>query len=271
MNQKWYSGKYDRAFKEVMLKEDNLSLLKSIIEHILKIKIEEISIVNVEKLRGNVHIKGQRLDLNIKTKYDRINVEINSTKKDYLHTRNFSYIADTYSHDVLVGGNYDESIRFIQINLSYELNKNIDPISKYKIVNEKGKEYVSNFYIYEVNMEYYLNLWYNNNEKEINKEYLLIMLGLEKEELTKLANKNKVVSKYMEDLNKVNEEPEFREYMSYEEDQRKILNTEKEISRKEGIQEGSIKKEKEVISKLLSSGMSKEEISKILEIPIEEI
>ena len=259
MDHKWYSGKYDRAFKEVMLKDDNLELLKSIIEHILNIKIEEISILNVEKLRGNVHIKGQRLDLNIKTNNERINVEINSTKKDYLHTRNFSYLADTYSHDVLVGGNYSENIRFIQINLSYELSKDVSPISVYKVVDNEGKEYISNFYIYEVNMEYYLNLWYNNNKKEIEKEYLLIMLGLEKEELAKLAKNNGMVLKYMEDLNKVNEEPEFREYMSYEEDQRKILNTERELAIKET--------EDKIISRMLDNGMSKVEISKIIGMP----
>ena len=120
-------------------------------------------------------------------------------------------------------------------------------------------------------MEYYLNLWYNNNKKEIEREYLLIMLGLEKEELAKLAKNNRMVLKYMDDLNKVNEEPEFREYMSYEEDQKKILNTERELAREEGIKEGILKNEKEVISKLLSSGMSKEEISKILEIPVDKI
>ena len=30
MEYKWYSGKYDRAFKEVMLMEDNTDLLKKL-------------------------------------------------------------------------------------------------------------------------------------------------------------------------------------------------------------------------------------------------
>ena len=80
MTEKWYSGKYDRAFKEVMLKESNRDLLTMLIEHILKIKINNITILNNEKLMSNIHIRSQRLDLNLDTNIGKINVEVNSFK-----------------------------------------------------------------------------------------------------------------------------------------------------------------------------------------------
>ena len=33
----------------------------------------------------------------------------------------------------------------------------------------KGKNFVNNFTIYELNMDYYLNLWYSKNEELIEK------------------------------------------------------------------------------------------------------
>ena len=99
-DKKWYSGKYDRTFKEVMLYEKNRDLLKMVLEKILSVTIENLEVLNVEKVTGNIHVKGKRLDLNLKTNIGKINVEVNSYDEDYVHSKNFSYLADTYSHDV---------------------------------------------------------------------------------------------------------------------------------------------------------------------------
>ena len=40
---KWYSGRYDRVFKEVMLKKSNNDMLTMLLEYILKIKINNIT------------------------------------------------------------------------------------------------------------------------------------------------------------------------------------------------------------------------------------
>ncbi len=262
----WYSGKYDRAFKEVMLKEENHDILKLILEKIINIKIEEMQILNSERLKDNLHIKGQRLDIILKTNIGKINVEVNANNKEYVHYRNLAYLCDIYTHDILVGKEYDGNMKYIQVNLSYELGKGNGKINKYMVKNEKGKIYADNFIIYEVNMDYYMDLWYNEKEKEVEENIIIVMIGLEQKELKRLSEKDAVVKRYMKELDRVNEEPEFREYMSYEEDQRKITNS--LIS--EGIKETSIK----IATKLLeedipidiicsSTGLSKKEIEKI--------
>ena len=290
---KWYSGKYDRVFKEIFYKEKNKGLLKKLLEHILKIKINNIEIINNEKERGNINIKGMRTDLSLDTDQGHINVEVNSVMKNYVHPRNFSYIADKYSHDTLVGKTYSEKIQYTQINLSYGLmlddnNKILnnpietEAIRIYKVQDKEGKEFVKNFTIYEINMDYYLNLCYNN-DKELSNEKVLVMLGLDKENLEKLSKKDKMVKEYMKEINTLNENPKFREYISYEEDLRKIQNSLKEEAReeglkegleegiKEGIKEGINSNKIEIAKNLLSMNMSVDDITKATGLTKEEI
>ena len=261
-NNKWYSGKYDRAFKEVMLKESNRDLLTMLLEHILKVKINNITILNSEKLLSNIHVRSQRLDLNLDTNIGKINVEVNSTYKKITPSRNFSYLADLYSHNILVGKEYDINKKYIQINLSYGLNNNIEPIDIYKIMNTKGNTYIDNFIIYSINMDYYNNLSNTNDTKKIKDDIILVMLGQEREKLNILAKKYKVVSKYMNELDEVNKNPKFREYMSYELEQEILRNSERKLGVEEGIEQGK----KLIIASLLASGMSKEEIEKRINI-----
>jgi len=86
-------------------------------------------------------------------------------------------------------------------------------------------------------MEHYLKLWYNKNEQEVNKYKYFITLNLEKEDLKQISKKDKVVTKYMEELVKLNSNPEFREYMSVEEDKRKKQNTLLQSSYNQGLEQ----------------------------------
>ena len=70
--------------------------------------------------------------------------------------------------------------------------------------------------IYEVNMNYYLSLWYDNNEKEIKGNEYLVMFGPNKEELEVFSKKvkNEKVNKYMNEIKKVNGKTVFKRFMS---------------------------------------------------------
>ena len=125
-----------------------------------------------------------------------------------------SYLCGVYSNDVLVGDKYNEDVMYIQINLSYGLKD--DKLNRiYKMMDKDGKNYVNNFIIYELNMDRYMKFWYNG-DKKIEENKYLVMLDLQLDELENLA-KDKVVSKYMETLKKINTEYKFKEYMSAEE------------------------------------------------------
>ena len=60
------------------------------------------------------------------------------------------------------------------------------------------------------------------------------MLDLQKDELASISIDDKVVSKYIEEVEKINKNPKFIHFMSEEEDQRKLENTMKRREREIG-------------------------------------
>lgn len=275
MEEKYYTCKYDRAFKEVFLKENNKDLLKTLIEKVLKIKIKEIKLRPNERNQDNIRIKRKTYDALVKTENKVIEIEVNANaNEEYVNPRNMSYISDLYSHNTLKGEEYDDKTEIVQINFSYNL-KDKEKIREYYVQDKSNKKYVENFRIIEINMDYFVNLWYTNKEEEINKYKILIMLGLEKEDLKKLSKEDKVVSKYMNELNKINEDPEFREYMTYEEDQRKIFNSRMSAATRKGLQKGIQKgiteRNIEIAKKMLKENLSIEQISRITNLTENEI
>ena len=91
--------------------------------------------------------------------------------------------------------------------------------------------------------------------------------------------KDKIVDKYITNVTIVNDDPEFKKYMSEEEDKKKIQNSLISEAKNEGISEGikqgisqGISEEKNNVAKnLLSMNMPIEDISKATGLSIEEI
>ena len=282
----FYTCRNDRAFKEVFLKPNNSDLLKALLEFILKIKIDKLEIKKTELLSGNVNIKDKRVDAIVHTGNKKIEIEINSQNKNYLHTRSTAYICNIYQSNASVGDTYNEDTDIIQVNLTWGLGRNNDEMKIFKIMNEKGELYVKNFIIYEINMDYYDKIWYSKNEDEIKKNQYMIMLDLDKKELKNMP-KDKIVDKYITNVTIVNNDPEFQKYMSEEEDKKKIQNSllseakEEGISQgieqgytsgiNDGISKGENKKSIEIAKNLLSMNMPLEDISKATVLSIEEI
>ena len=86
-------------------------------------------------------------------------------------------------------------------------------------------------------MKKLLKLWYSNS-KEKEKFKYLIMMGLEKDELDSIPKGDTIMNKYKDKITKLNEEPSFQEYMTKEEDDRKMYNTKMNYAKKTGIEEG---------------------------------
>ena len=278
---KFYTCKSDRAFKEVFLKKNDSEPLQALLELILEIKIDYLEIKKTELLSGNVNIKDKRVDAVVYAGNKKIDIEINSQDKHYVKPRNTAYICNMYQSHTLVGELYDEKTDIVLVNLTWGLGSKESKKTKYMIMSEDGKQYVKNFIIYEINMDYFDKLWYNKNEEEIKKNMYLIMLNLDKKELEAMPKdkRDKIVDKYITNVTIVNDNPEFQKYMSEEEDKRKIQNSLISEAKNEGISEGikqgisqGISEEKNNVAKnLLSMNMPIEDISKATGLSIEEI
>ena len=275
--EKFYTAKYDRVFKEIFLKKENEDLLKKLLKVALKeVSIKEIKkVLNIEKNSGNIHVRRKYVDVLLETDIGLVGIEINSSVKDYLHVRNLAYQCDTYAHYTETGEYYREDIYIIQINLTYGIKNDEEIMRVYEVQDKNQKKFVENFQVIEYNMDKVMEYWYTKDEKKI-KEYLyLILLDLEKEELEEVAKESLEVEKYMKDLEKVNEDPRFREFMTKEEDERKIRNTEIYAAREEGLSQGFLqgsKQEKiEIAKKMLSKDKSIEEIMEFTSLTKNEI
>ena len=278
---KFYTCKSDRAFKEVFLKNNDSEPLQALLELILEIKIDYLEIKKTELLSGNVNIKDKRVDAVVYAGNKKIDIEINSQDKDYVKPRNTAYICNMYQSHTLVGELYDEKTDIVLVNLTWGLGSENDKMTKYMIMSEDCKQYVKNFIIYEINMDYFDKLWYSKNEEEIKKNMYLIMLNLDKKELEAMPKdkRDKIVDKYITNVTIVNDNPEFQKYMSEEEDKRKIQNSLISEAKNEGYTSGvndgisqGISEEKVNIAKnMLNKNISIEDISDITGLSIEEI
>ena len=239
----------------------------------LEVNIQDIAIENVERNTGNLGVRRKNFDIFLNTDKGKIDIEMNACVKDYLYARNTAYLCDTYSHYTLVGENYTEDVQIIQINFTYEMSKKEQEIlRKYYIQDKEQNKFVKNFVIYEYNMDRIMEFWYAKNEKEIEKYKYLIMLDLGQEDLKKLSKKDRLVEKYKMDVEIINRNSRFREYMSEEEDRRKCFNSEMYYARKKGLEEGKKENSIEVAKKMLQMPtITLEQIAECTNLSVEEI
>ena len=253
---KFYTCKYDRPFKEIMLKKENEDLLKWFLEDILEVKIENIQIKTVEMNNGNIHIKRKYADIVLEANAGKIEIEINAWNEDYVKPRNMAYLCNIYTNHTMVGESYNEDVPIIQINFSYGL-KDREKKRVYRVQDDSGKVFVENFQIYEINMDYYKKIWDNGNEKEIKKNRYYIMLDLDELELRKISKEDKVVERYMDEIVRVNSNPAFQEFMSVEEDQRKIQNSRMRAAEKAATERGMKRGMKQGMKQGIEKGIEK--------------
>ena len=124
-------------------------------------------------------------------------------------------------------------------------------------------------------MEYYKKIWYSKDEKKIKENELLVMLDLNEGELKKMPKSDKISEKYIESVTKVNNDPFFQEYMSQEEDQRKMQNSlireAEDTGYEKGIKLGKEKGKIKMVENMLNEKIDINTISKIANLSIEKI
>ncbi len=279
---KFYSCRYDKTFKEVFLNPKNKDLLKALLEDILKVKIEIKKILPTELIVGNNIIKSKRVDALILAINKKIEIEINASINEYVYIRNMAYICNVYSTNALVGESYNQDIDIIQINLTWGLDYE-ESKREFRISDKNGNVYIKNLLIIEINMEYYKKIWYSKDEKKIKENELLVMLDLNEGELKKMPKSDKISEKYVESVTIVNNDPFFQEYMSHEEDQRKMQNSlireaedsgyEKgiKLGEEKGLKLGEEKEKIDIAKRLLNMHINKEDIIKATGLTPEEI
>ena len=265
---KFFTAKNDNVFKAIFCNENNTFLLKTLIERCLKIKIEIIEIHAPEKIKENIYAKGQILDVLVKVDNRLINIEVNSGFYDGVHRRNFGYAGSKYSEEVKIGENYLDMNEVIQINFTWGLPQKYSILGEYLLVDKKtGIKFVDNFSIFEYNMDKIRELWYSGD-----KEYeFLAILDFNKEELKKIGKGDKYMSEFKKKIESLNDNREYKEFLTAEEDMKKTNNTFKEIGRREGLEDGKVLEKIEIAKKMFKENIDEQIISKVTGLSLEKI
>lgn len=265
---KFFTAKNDNVFKAIFCNENNTFLLKTLIERCLKIKIEIIEIHAPEKIKENIYAKGQILDVLVKVDNRLINIEVNSGFYDGVHRRDFGYAGSKYSEEVKIGENYLDMNEVIQINFTWGLPRKYSILGEYLLVDKKTEiKFVDNFSIFEYNMDKIRELWYSGD-----KEYeFLAILDFNKEELKKIGKGDEYMSEFKKKIESLNDNREYKEFLTAEEDMKKTNNTFKEIGRREGFEDGKVLEKVEIAKKLLNKNMDIKEIAEVTGLSLEKI
>ena len=275
---KFYSGMKDGAFKAVFLDPKNRDLLKAVIETVLGEEIDIIDATSIELSNPNANVKGKRIDARVKATGKTIQIEVNGESVDFYRPRNMAYLCNIYANTTLTGEDYTENKDIIQINLSKSIDGK-ELMRLYTVRDKDGNLFVKNFKIFEVDVNKMKELWYTGS-KEGRKYRYIAMLALDKEELLNLPMEDdKIMEKYVDEIIDKNDDPAFQEYMSWEEDFDKQINTSREAGikegikegRKSGIKEGENKKALETAKNLLKENLDVSLISRATGLTIKEI
>ncbi len=270
---KFYTCKYDKAFKEIMMKKENFFILKKVLENILEIEVKEIELRPLNLNTNNIYVKGKETDLLVLTNQGKIEIEVNTHYEDYVRVRNFCYITNIYQNEITEGSKYSEEIKMIQINLNYGV-KDKEYKRIYKMRDEEGKEYIKNCIIYEINMDKYKEILYNKNKEGIEKNKYILMLDMNLEELEKYKE-DKVVKEYMEKMERLNQNPMFINWITKEKDEEMIRNTQLFKAEEKGINKGITKGREqanlEIAQKMINEKVDIHLVSKVTGLSINEI
>ncbi len=248
--------------------KNNKDLLEYLIGVAIAKKVKVTDPKMQEVLKPNIFVRKKTLDIMTEStdKKEKYNIELNVGHYDGLNNRNAAYIFSKYSEDVKVREKYNNMSKYIQINLTSGLPKNHEIVNIYTLTDkETNRTFIENLIIYEFNLDKIKKMCYNKGEKEEYK--ILAALCCEKTELHKISKGNPILEKLESEVIRMNKDPEFIEFLSAEEDAKKVHNTLMDNAKKEGIEQNKI----EIAKNMLKKGTDMEYISEVTGLTKEKI
>ena len=230
---KFFKASNDSMFKSIFANEKNRDLLEGIIEGVINKKVKVTKLMPTEQIKNNVNVKGKTLDVLAKVGKDEINIEVNTSVYSGLHNRNAAYIFKRYSEGLMTGESYNEMPQYIQINLTKAEGEEIPLITEYYLEDKEQRKYINNLTIYEINIEKAKKEWYNTEDGR----KIIALLDCDKKELDSIKGDG-LVEKFKKEVKKLNQDEDFVQFLTKEDEERLLINTLKNNSYEEGVNEG---------------------------------
>ena len=259
----FYGFNYDKMFKAIFVGEDKkkTDLLCELLSECLETKVDRIIKFIPIELNARRKKRYKRVDLLLEAGKRKINLELNSTYSEADKIRNMNYYFSFCSQHTIAGEKYDIESEFIHISLNYNIKKDTPLIKCYTIYDKSHDEELdSRFKYYEINVEKFAKLWYDNDIESVKKTPILTMIGIkDEEELEKYSKKmnNAIIKESVDNLKRLNSDAAFVYGLTPEEDELLVRNTRDEFVRREAMAEGLAEGEAKGKAEGLAEGQAK--------------
>ena len=259
----FYGFNYDKMFKAIFVGEDKkkTDLLCELLGECLETKVDRIIKFIPVELNARRKKRYKRVDLLLEAGKRKINLELNSTYNEEDKIRNMNYYFSFCSQYTIAGEKYDIESEFIHISLNYNVRKDTPLIKCYTIYDKSHDEELdSRFKYYEINVEKFAKLWYDNDIESVMKAPILTMIGIkDEEELEKYSKKmnNAIIKESVDNLKRLNSDVAFVYGLTPEEDELLVRNTRDEFVRREAMAEGLAEGEAKGKAEGLAEGQAK--------------
>lgn len=250
-------AKSDVVFKKLFT--ENKDLLKDFISQILDIppeKIEDITIINTEIPPESLSLKFVRLDLNLQTDKQMIDVEIQLYNDPDYRDRTLFYWAKLYVSDLEGGERYDKLKKAVAVNI-IDFNMFDDDYQHREIQavdRETGEVFSDKFSIHFFELKKLKKEIDPNNRKDL---WLQFLNAEEEEEFEMIKNTNvSAMEKAVNVLYDMSEDPQVREMVRLRE---KALHDEASFLANARAEERS-----KIAENLRNMGLTEEQIKQAL-------
>ena len=285
--------KNDIVFQS-LFNQKNEKITKAFVEDLLEEKVDKIIINETkelyrEKPEDKLGILDLEVDINEEKKID---VEIQLIEKANFAERLLFYYAKLYGNEIKRGKAYESYKKVVIIaiiDFELEITKEIEKMeTKWRIREDENTEIILTDAL-EIHI---IELSKTKREYETNKEnrkvqWMMFLDNPNTEEVGKIMEENKEIKEAVVEVHKMSKDEKLRKLAELREkaimDEKEIYSTGYNKGEKIGYSQGKLegektgyskgqKKEKIEIAKILKEkGMSKEEISEITKLKVEEI
>ena len=267
--------KLDVIFKAMFGREGSEEILSDFLSRLLEIprdSIQKIIMDNVELMPDNYADKFSRVDLKMQVDERLINIELQINNEKSFRERTLYYWSRIYGSELKSGENYDKLRETICINIvNFNLFDCSEFHSHFKIMEKNRHEVLTDkFGIHFFELKKIGKQPNKNNPMEL---WLQLINAETEEELSMLENTNvKEINNAIFILRKLNADENMRYLAEMREkalhDEVSAINSAEkdgiEKGRKEGKAEGRIAREAAIRASMRRSGMTEEQLTKIL-------
>lgn len=204
---KFYTCVNQKVFECLFFQEESKDLLKKLLEEILQVEIRTLELEMVE----DDWIKFWAFLL-VTNEDEEMSIQMNVGSQE-MREKFYAYQMANYAYQMDNRAMYDEAFKVYQIDFMYGLGKeklDREEPEIYELMDDDGHRYVTNFRIYEYNMDKLMIIWESKNKEKIEKYKHIMMLGLNHDDLQVLSENDEWGTKYKNTLEELNKNKKFR-------------------------------------------------------------